>query len=110
MTIYQIFVTICIIAALAFWFVQLIDLMSRKDNEFPGRFDKPTWVLILVLTNFIGALAFFISKPEKLEELSPDIISSNDDKSITCVVCGYIIPSGITKCSSCGWTYEKKET
>jgi len=29
--------------AQVFWIIQLINLMSRKDTEFPGGFDKPTW-------------------------------------------------------------------
>ena len=43
----------------AFWVVQFIDLMSRKDDEFPGRFDKPAWVFALVITNVVGAIVFF---------------------------------------------------
>ena len=98
--------------AQVFWIVQLIDLMSRKDNEFPGRLDKPTWVAILIFTNFLGAIAFLISKPVKAVRRSLDTILPEPQafEPTTCADCGTTIPSDSSKCSSCGWSYETFES
>ena len=50
------------IVLLAFWLVELISLMNMTDDQFPGRFDKPTWAVILVFTLVLGAFAFWIWK------------------------------------------------
>ena len=47
-----------------FWLVQLLDLMRRRDDEFPGRFDKPLWVAIIILLPILGAAAYSIWKPK----------------------------------------------
>jgi hypothetical protein len=78
-----------------FWIIQLIDLMSRRDNEFPGRLDKPTWVVILIFTNFLGAIAFLISKPVKEIKPSLDTILPEPQtvEPTVCADCGTTIPS-----------------
>ncbi|MGJ8654414.1 MAG: PLD nuclease N-terminal domain-containing protein [Opitutaceae bacterium] len=48
---------------LAFWIWMLIDCLKYEKSE--GN-DKLIWVLVLVLTNWIGALIyFFVRRPER---------------------------------------------
>jgi hypothetical protein len=96
------------VIAQVFWIIQLIDLMSRKDTEFPGRFDKPTWVFVMVFTNLFGAIAFLISKPTKHTRPSLDTILPEPQavEPTNCMECGETIPSDSSKCPSCGWSYE----
>jgi hypothetical protein len=54
--------------ALVFCFVQFVDLMRRRDDEFPGRFDKLVWALAIVFTNVFGAVAYLICKPRSVPE------------------------------------------
>jgi len=63
MTFTVILIALAAMAALAFCFIQFIDLMGRSDDEFPGRFDKPIWAAAILLANVFGAFAFFICKP-----------------------------------------------
>ena len=44
--------------AVCFWILEVVCLMRLPDSEFPGRFDKPLWVGILVFTFVLGALAY----------------------------------------------------
>ncbi|CAA6676737.1 MULTISPECIES: PLD nuclease N-terminal domain-containing protein [unclassified Lentimonas] len=49
--------------ALAFWIWMLIDCLQNETSE--GN-DKLTWMLVIVLTNWIGALIyFFVRRPER---------------------------------------------
>ena len=108
MTPEQILLLVLALIAEAFWIIQLIDLMSRKDNEFPGQLDKPAWVFILVVTNFIGAIAFLPSKPNKSKKPSLDTMLPEPKtmEPTKCIECGTTIPSNSPKCPSCGWSYE----
>lgn len=45
------------LAALAFWIWMLIDCIKNEPSE--GN-DKLIWVLVIVLTNWIGALIYFL--------------------------------------------------
>lgn len=48
---------------LAFWIWMLIDCLKYEESE--GN-DKLIWVLVIVLTNWIGALIyFFVRRPER---------------------------------------------
>jgi hypothetical protein len=47
-----------------FWLAQLLDLMRRRDDEFPARFDKPLWVAIILFLPILGAVAYSIWKPK----------------------------------------------
>ena len=47
---------------LLFWLWQLLDLMNRGDDEFPGRFDKLIWGMILLFGWVVGAVAFCLWK------------------------------------------------
>jgi hypothetical protein len=51
------------VGLLIFWAVHLLDLMRRRDDEFPGRHDKALWVFILVLCPVIGVIVYSIWKP-----------------------------------------------
>jgi hypothetical protein len=102
-----IFVVIIIIAEI-FWIIQLLDLMKRSDNSFPGRYDKPIWAAILLLCNLVGAVAYFISKPLNEKPIFADIKSPEKENPEPCLKCGKIIPPNTTKCPSCGWSYQEK--
>jgi hypothetical protein len=45
-----------------FWIVEFIDLMRYEDTDFPGKYDKVFWFIILLLFNIIGAFMFSIYK------------------------------------------------
>lgn len=51
-----------IAGAMALWVVALIDVMKR---EFPGQNDKLIWVLVIVLTGWIGALIYWSAGRDK---------------------------------------------
>lgn len=40
------------------WRREFLFLMSRRDDEFPGRFDKFTWTLVLTLLGPVGLWIF----------------------------------------------------
>lgn len=42
----------------AFWVAMVVDLMRRRDAEFPGRFDKVLWLVVLVAVPVLGPIAF----------------------------------------------------
>jgi len=46
-----------------FWARQVLSLMSMKDEDFPGRYDKPIWAALMILTLFVGAVLFWWWKP-----------------------------------------------
>jgi hypothetical protein len=102
-----IFIVIIIVAEI-FWIRQLVNLMTRSDNSFPGRYDKPVWVAILVICNLIGAIAYFIAKPREDKPLFVDVKPPVKDSPEPCLKCGKIIPPNTTICPSCGWSYQEK--
>ena len=54
--------------ALAFWIWMLVDCLKHEPPE--GN-DKMIWVLVIVLTNWIGALIyFFVRRPERRRNLA----------------------------------------
>ena len=55
-------IVILMLLALIVWIVQLINLMRMSDDAFPGRFDKPLWVAILLFTFVLGATVFWFWK------------------------------------------------
>ena len=98
-----------------FWFLQLIDLMSRKDSDFPGKYDKPCWLAILLVTNWVGALAYIILKPFKISSTEQsqtleNVKSRNLEKMPNapkkCPNCGTSTFYNANSCLSCGWSYE----
>ena len=42
-----------------FWIVQFVQLMMLEERNFPGRYDKPLWVVAFVFTNVLSAFAFY---------------------------------------------------
>lgn len=48
------------IAAMVLWIIALVDVLSRKDWEFPGGAnDRVVWVLVVLLLNGLGALVYY---------------------------------------------------
>ena len=59
--------------AMAFWIWMLIDCLKHESSE--GN-DKLIWVLVIVLTNWIGALIyFFVRRPERKRELQVPLVN-----------------------------------
>jgi len=53
------------LAALGFWGYCLVDF-SRTDEREMRMFSKPVWILLLVLTNLLGALLWFVGgRPQR---------------------------------------------
>ena len=48
------------VVCLVLWLRQLVKLMGMSDAQFPGRYDKILWVVILLVTAVVGAVAFWI--------------------------------------------------
>jgi hypothetical protein len=102
------FVVIGILLAI-FWITQLLDLMSRKDDDFTGRYDKILWVAILLIGTVCGAVAYYIVRFIKEPKPFFDIKDSLKESPEPCIKCGKIIPAYSTKCPSCGWSYQEQE-
>ncbi len=53
------------LAALAFWIWMLVDCLQ---NEPPEGNEKIIWTLVIVLTNWIGALIYyFVRRPQRMQ-------------------------------------------
>lgn len=65
------FLLLIAIAFTVFWACQLYDLMRRKDDEFPGRYDKALWVVILLFVPVIGVILYFIWQPHPKDVAPP---------------------------------------
>lgn len=46
------------------WAIQVIDLMRRINDEFPGRYDKLVWGSIIVFGSLLGAIVNCFAKPQ----------------------------------------------
>jgi len=56
------FVLLIGLGLLSWW--ALIDLLSRKDSEWPtDGLSRPTWGLIVLLVPGLGALAYLVAGP-----------------------------------------------
>ena len=54
------------LAALIFWVWILVDCATREPSE--GN-DKIVWILIIVFTNWIGALIYYlVRRPERIRQ------------------------------------------
>ena len=57
---------VLVIAALIFWIWTLVDCATKEPSE--GN-DKIVWILIILLTNMIGAILYFlIRRPKRIQE------------------------------------------
>ena len=108
---------IIIVASLLeiFWFIQLLHLMSRKDETFAGKYDKPCWVAVLLAANWIGALAYVFLKPFNtislseslyMEKIKPRGFTQMPDAPKKCPKCGTSTFYNAQSCLSCGWSYD----
>ena len=52
-----------VIGAVALWISQFVDLMQRRDNEFPGRYDKPIWAAVMIFGSLLGSIVYWFCKP-----------------------------------------------
>ena len=59
----NVIVIVLLVVAVVFWLSQFVSLMNMRDEDFPGRYDKPIWAMTLILANILGAIAFWIWKP-----------------------------------------------
>lgn len=54
------------LAATAFWIWMIIDVATNEPSE--GN-DKIVWLLIVILTNWVGALIYyFVRRPERMRK------------------------------------------
>ena len=54
------------LVALVFWIWLLIDCLTKEPSE--GN-DKLIWVLVIVFTNWVGALIYyFVRRPERIRQ------------------------------------------
>jgi TctA family transporter len=65
------------------WIMAIIDVISRRDGEFPnglqghpGANDKMLWVLVVLLAGVIGAVVYYFSvmKPFPLKRIRPPMV------------------------------------
>jgi hypothetical protein len=54
------YIVIVAIIAAAFWISQFMDLMSRPDDDFPGKYDKPIWAAAMIFGSVLGALVYWL--------------------------------------------------
>ncbi|HEY3202404.1 MAG TPA: PLD nuclease N-terminal domain-containing protein [Thermoanaerobaculia bacterium] len=55
------------VAGTVFWIWALIDCATKEPNEWSG---KVGWILIILLTHFLGALLYvLIRRPERLRQV-----------------------------------------
>lgn len=57
------------IAGIAVWIWMLIDVIQRKDEEFPNKTDneKLLWLLIVLLAGWIGSIVYYFMVYKKIE-------------------------------------------
>ena len=54
-----------------FWVSQFLSLMDMKDEEFPGRYDKPLRYIAMVFGCLPGALVFWFWKRRRASSRKP---------------------------------------
>lgn len=73
-----------VLAIVSFWILQIVDLMSMRDDAFPGRHDKLIWVGIVVLLPLAGAVAYAVWKaklePNSQSTPTPENLRSEWDR------------------------------
>jgi hypothetical protein len=63
MTVFAALFLLVAILGVVFWISQLIDLMQRPDEDFPGSNDKMIWALVIVFGSVLGALVYHLAHP-----------------------------------------------
>jgi hypothetical protein len=52
------------VAGTVLWIIALVDVLQRKDWEFPsaqpGSNDRVLWVLVVLFTHLIGAIIYYV--------------------------------------------------
>jgi hypothetical protein len=57
-------IALCVVLACGlFCLGQFLHLMARRDDDFPGRFDKPIWAAAILCGTVFGAFAYWLSRP-----------------------------------------------
>ena len=57
---------VCSLALTAFWVWMLVDCLTKMDNS--GQ-DKLIWIVVIVFTNFMGALIYYcVQRPKNQAE------------------------------------------
>jgi hypothetical protein len=51
-----------------FCLMQFMHLMRRRDDEFPGKFDKPIWAAAIFFGNVFGAFVYWLLRPIQAPE------------------------------------------
>ncbi len=60
-------IVLAVLMAFVFWIWMLVDCATKEPSE--GN-DKVIWVLVIVLTNWVGALIYFFARrPTRIREL-----------------------------------------
>ena len=59
------------IGSMVVWILMLIDVIQRKEEDFPdtGEYVKLMWLLIILLTGIIGAGIYYFIVKRKMDEL-----------------------------------------
>jgi len=93
-----------------FWLYQIIDLVTRRDDEFPSPNDRIVWMLFLIFIPFIGAVVYSTMKPRTrtVHPRNHDAPPRNHDSGpANCLACFQPLPSGQSRCKKCGWSYRE---
>lgn len=106
-------VSLLVIPVVIVWGLSVADLMSRSDDEFPGRSDKLAWAILLAITGIFGTIVWLCKRPRFRDssELSAVVSSTRrtentDRDSLTCLQCGAGMSADSSTCSNCGWSYD----
>lgn len=62
-----------VVFGITIWIMMLIDVVKRK---FPNDNDRTTWILVVALTGWIGALIYYFIIKRPADQLKKGIIKS----------------------------------
>ncbi|TES93798.1 MAG: PLDc_N domain-containing protein [Candidatus Cloacimonadota bacterium] len=68
------FIWLIILGLLGLWIWMLIDCIKREEKDFPsmGENTKLIWILIVVLTQWIGAIIYYFMVKQKMDKPSKE--------------------------------------
>ena len=69
LTLLAVLAVLAAVCLVILWAGQLLELMRMKDSEFPGRYDKVLWFVLLLVSGPLGALIFWCWKDHRAFEL-----------------------------------------